>query len=209
MVVVADTFRSPVLGRTRTVPETNFITKLTTDQSMNLHTEIETCADTRCHGIQGIRQDGRRRQRRRQRREERLTEGSQIGMGERRLKLTHTETQFRHRSIVDPGLLQDVTPRGSRIDTDVIVDLTERLTRKADDGIVHGETRVGHIVLIIGFVESLVVIITVVEGALQIEIGFEHETPVVRLEGKPTVVGDRNHTVVHIIFVIVISPNRC
>ena len=34
MVVVADTFRSPVLGRTRTVPETNFITKLTTDQSM-------------------------------------------------------------------------------------------------------------------------------------------------------------------------------
>ena len=209
VVIIADTFGGTILGGTRTVPETHLITELPTNQSMNLHTEVETCADARGNGIQRIRQDGRSRQRSRQRREERLTKSGQIGMGERCLKLTHTEAQFRHGGIVDPGLLQDVTSRGCRIDTDVIVDLSERLTRKTDDGVRDGETGVSHIVLIIGFVESLVIIIAIIQRALKEEIGFEHEIAVIRLEGKTTIVGNRDHTVIHIILFIVVSQNRC
>ena len=209
VVVVTDAFRGTILTRTCSVPETNLITKLTTNQSMNLHTKIKACADTRCHSVQGIRQDGRSCQRRRQRREERLTKGGQIGMGEGCLKLTHTETQFWHGGIVDPGLLQDVTSRGCCIDRDVIVDLSECLTSKTNDGVRDGKTRVSHIVLIIGFIKSLVIVIAIIQRALQIEIGFEHEIAVVRLEGKTTIIGNRDHTIVHIIFILVISPNRC
>ena len=61
-------------------------------------------------------------------------------MGKRGLKLTHTEAQFGHGGIVDPGLLQDISTGGCRIDTDIIVDLTESLTRETDDGVRDGET---------------------------------------------------------------------
>ena len=53
--------------------------------------------------------------------------------------------------------------------------------------------------MVIGLVESLVVIVAIAEGGLHIEIGFEYETAVVGLQCETTVVGDRNHAILHII----------
>ena len=119
-------------------------------------------------------------------------------MGERCLELTSTETEFRTDGIVYPCLLKHIATRGCRIDADVIVNLSEGLTRKTDNGVRHGETRVGDIILIVGLVETFIIVVFKVEGTLQIEIGLEYEAPVITLECEATVVGNRNHAVVHI-----------
>ena len=53
-------------------------------------------------------------------------------------------------------------------------------------------------ILIVGFVESFIVIIAIVEGTLQIEVWLEHKVTIIRLEGKPSVVCNRDHTIIHI-----------
>ena len=127
-----------------------------------------------------------------------LAKRGEVGMSERCLELTGTETEFRTDGIVDPSLLKHVASGGCRIDADVIVDLSEGLARETDDGIRHGKAGVGDIVLIVGLVETFIIVVFKVEGTLQIEIGLEYEAPVITLECEATVVGYRNHAVVHI-----------
>ena len=102
-------------------------------------------------------------------------------MSERRLELTCTEACGRTDGIVNPRLLKHVGTCGCSIDAEVIIETSKGLTREAQYGIGHSEARIGHIVLIIGFVESLVVVVIQLSAGLEEQIWFEDEPAVLAL----------------------------
>ena len=61
-------------------------------------------------------------------------------MGKRSLELTCTETQFWADGIINPGLLKNITSRGSCVHTDIIIYFAKGLTCESDNGIGYGKT---------------------------------------------------------------------
>ena len=57
MPVVAERFGCHVDGASRSVENPNFVAELLLYQSVHFHSEVESHADVRCHGIKRIRQD--------------------------------------------------------------------------------------------------------------------------------------------------------
>ena len=119
-------------------------------------------------------------------------------MCEGSLELTHTETSFRLYLIVDPGLLQDVCALGCCIDRQVVVELSESLACETQYGIGNGKARVSYVILIIGLVQSLIIVVVHLSSCLQEQVGLENKLPVFRLKGKTSVVRDTQHAILHI-----------
>ena len=58
MEVVADGLGGTILCATCSIPESYLITKLVGNESMNLYTKIETCANAWGNGVERIWQNG-------------------------------------------------------------------------------------------------------------------------------------------------------
>ena len=167
---------------------------------MHLKAQVESGAYAWGDGIEGVGQDAACSQRSGNLWKQCLAKCGEVGMCEGCLEFTSAETQGRTNGIVNPCLLQHIATRCCGIDTDVVIDLTECLTGETDDGIGNGKATVGNVILIIGFVKSLVVVVFHVERTLHIHIGLEHEIAILRLKGEATVVGNGQHAVLHIHF---------
>ena len=198
MNVVAQSLCSIVYGSARAVEDAYLIAPFVFYHTMHLNTEIKASTDIWCQRIKRVGQYDGCCKRCRQGGEESLSEGCHIGMTERSLEFSHSETHFLACSIVNPCLLQYVASRSCRIDTHVVVNLSECPASETNDCVWHRETGVGHIVLIVGLVQSAVVVIVIVAGCLYIHIWLEHEVALLRLQCKSAVVGNRYHAVVHV-----------
>ena len=162
------------------------------------HTQVEAGADGRIDGVERIGHDDAGDERSGQDGEERFAQGGQVGVAERRLELAHAEAGGVAEAIVHPGLLQDVAAAAGRVHRDVVVEAAERGAGEADDGVGDGEAGIGHIVLIVGLVQTFVVIVVEHAARLQEEVGLEDEFAVLRLQREASVVGDAGDAVLHV-----------
>ena len=119
-------------------------------------------------------------------------------MGEGCLEFACAEADGRVDGIVNPCLLEDIGSSGGGIDGKVVVEASESLASEAEDSVRQGEARVGHVVLVVGFVQALVVVVVELATGLEEEVGLEDELAVFRLECEAAVVGNAQHAVVHV-----------
>ena len=210
--IVGERLRRGVHAAAAAVPESHLVAHhpallllVELHLAVELEAEVEAHADRRCDGVQAVRHDDRSRQRCGQAREQRFAQRGEVGVEERRLELACTEAGGRRDSVVHPRLLQDVAAAAGCVDAQVIVEPAESRAGEAQDGIRHGEARIGHIVLVVRLVQSLVVVVMVLASGLQEQIGLEDEASVARLKRESSVVGNAQHAVLHVDAVSLLS----
>ena len=204
--VVGERLRRRVDAAAATVPKAQLVThqpavlplRSELELTVKLEAEVEAHADGGRHGVQAVRHDDGSRQRGRQAGKQRLTQRGEVGVEERRLELAGTKACGGRDAVVHPSLLQDVPAAACRVDAQVVVEPTEGCAGKAKDGIGHREARVRHVVLVVGFVQTLVVVVMVLASRLQKEVWLEDEAAVARLQREASVVRNAQHAVLHV-----------
>ena len=119
-----------------------------------------------------------------------------------RLELAHAQGQLRPEGHVEPRLLQQGAATGRGIEAEVERDFVERLAREAQHGVGDGEAAVGHVVLVVGGVQALVVIPVVVGAGLHQQVGLEDEITFLRLDGEAFAACQRHDAVGRLFFVL-------
>ena len=92
--------------------------------------------------------------------------------------------------------------RGRGIEAEVERDLVEGLARKAQHGVGDGKAAVGHVVLVVGGVQALVVIPIVVARCLHQQVGLEDEVAFLRLNGETFTACQRYDAIGRLFFVL-------
>ena len=199
MPIVGESLRGGIRAGTRAVEHTDLITQFALTaygkQAVGFHTEIETGGHGGRDGIERVGQNDGSRERGGQHRQEGFAERGEIGVGEGRLELTGAETEAVVHFHVEPGLLQDVGTAGSGVDREVVGDFVVGFTGETEHGIRQAEAGIGHVVLVVGLVETFVVVPVERAVSLHHEIGFELEAAVVAAHGEGAVVVDAHHPV--------------
>ena len=103
---------------------------------------------------------------------------------------------------VEPGLLQDVPTASRRIDRKVEGEPVESLPCEAENGIGNGEAGVMDVVLVIGRVQSLVIVVVHVGAGLDKQVRLENKVALLRGNRKPFFSGEGNDAVFRIFFVL-------
>ena len=102
-------------------------------------------------------------------------------MGEWGLELTQTDSELLTGGIVEPSLLKQSTSTASGIDREVERHLPKGLACETQHSIGDGEARIGHVVLIIGLVQTLVIVVIELSSRLHQQVGLEYEITFLRL----------------------------
>ena len=200
--VIAQRLAGGVDRSSRAVEDAHFVAELVAHQSVQLHAQVEARADIGHHGVERIGHNDRGGQRQRHLRQQGFAQRGQIGVREGGLELTHAQSQLRLEGHIEPRLLQQGTPAGGGIQAEVEADFVERLAGEAQHGVGDGKAAVGHVVLVVGGVQALVVIPVVVARRLHQQVGLEDEIAFLGLDGETLAACQRYDAVGRLFFVL-------
>ena len=184
MPVVAECLAGCIDGGTCAVEDSDLVAKLFPEQAMQFDTEVETGSDGGGDGIEGVWHDGCRCERCGYLGQECFAEGGEVGMGEGCLELTDLDGKLLLEFDVEPCLLQEVATRGSGVHREVESDTAKSLSRESEHGVGDGKTCVGDVVLVVGFVQTFVVVVVEVGRCLDECVGLEDEVALLAGDGK-------------------------
>ena len=184
MPIVAEGFRGCVDGGAGAIEDADFVAEFLGQQTVNLYAEVESCADGRGDGVEGVGHDGGGCERRGHLGQERLAERGEIGVGEGCLELTDLDGKLLLEFDVEPCLLQEVATRGSGVHREVESDTAKSLSRESEHGVGDGKTCVRDVVLVVGFVQTFVVVVVEVGRCLDECVGLEDEVALLAGDGK-------------------------
>ena len=200
--IVAEGLARQIDRTTRSVEDTDLITKLLLHQSMHVDTQVTTGPYITRDRIERMGQDDGSCQRGWQYRQQGLAQGGQVGMREGGLEFTHPDGERLFQAHVKPSLLQQRPTRSGCVEREVEGHFVECLTRESQDRIGNGEAGIGDIVLVIGRIQPLVIVIVDVGTGLHQQVGLEQEVSLLAADREALFTGQGDNAVFGFLLVL-------